>query len=73
MPCADRPGFMRDCMSAWQAAANDVTLKTHAERKKYWGYWADYASTAGINPFLDKSVPPMERDLIAGAFAAVEA
>jgi hypothetical protein len=57
-------------MSAWEAATDGVTPKTNAERKKYWRYWADYASTAGINPFLDKSVPPMERDLIAGAFAA---
>ena len=70
MTCADRPGFLRDCLYAWGVATNGVTPKTHVDREKYWRYWSQYANTTGINPFLDKSVPPMGRDIIAGAFAA---
>ena len=70
MPCADIPGFLRDCLSAWGAATNGFTPKTHAAREKYWRHWLQYTTTTGINPFLDKSVPPMEPDIIAGAFAA---
>ena len=70
MPCANRPGFLRDCLSTWGAATNGVTPKTHAAREKYWRHWSLYAATTGINQFLEKSVPPMERDIIAGAFAA---
>ena len=32
--------------------------------------WKKYASTAGIIPYLDKTVPPIERDIVAGAFTA---
>ena len=39
-------------------------------RKKYWSLWGKYASLAGISPYLDKTVPPIERDLVAGAFSA---
>ena len=70
MPCAKRPGFLNDCLSAWEAAANGITPKTNSKRHKYWNHWANYATATGINPFLDKSVPPEERDIIAGAFAA---
>ena len=69
IPCAKRPGFLRDCLSGWEAAANGATPKTNAERQKYWDHWSKYATATGINPFLDKSVPPEERDIIAGEFA----
>ena len=70
MPCAERPRFLRDCLSAWQAASDGVTAQTNATRKKYWALWEKYASTAGISPCLDKTVSPIKRDLVTGAFAA---
>ena len=56
-------------MSTWEAADNGVTPKTNTERQKYWNYWENYTTATGINPFLDKSVPPDKRDIIAGAFS----
>ena len=71
MSLAKRPGFLRDTLSAWRAAANGVTAQTNAEHAKYWRHWSSYATAAGINPFLHPStVSPLERDIIAGAFAA---
>ena len=63
-------GFLRDCFSAWGAAANGVTPKTHASWQKYWGHWVQYATRAGIDPFLGPTVAPIERDIVTGAFAA---
>ena len=34
MPRAKIPGFLRDCLSTWEAAANGVTTKMNAERQK---------------------------------------
>ena len=70
MPCAERPSFLRDCLFVWRAASNGVTDQTNAMREKYWEIWEKYASMAGISPYLDKTVPPIERDLVAGAFSA---
>ena len=69
MPSAERALFLCDCLSAGEAAAHGVTVKTNATRQKYWRCWERYATTAGIDPFLD-SVLPLERDIITGAFAA---
>ena len=70
MPSAERPAFLNDCLSAWESDSNGVTAKTNADRQKYWIHWEQYASTTKIDPFLKKSVPPLERDIIAGTFAA---
>ena len=70
MSRAERPGFLRDCLSEWEAAANGVTPKTNVDRQKYWNQWTNYSTATGINPFLEKSVPPDERDIVAGEFAA---
>ena len=70
MPGADRSPFLRDCLSAGEAAANGVTAKTNATRQKYWRHWEQYANSANIDPFLNPSVPPLERDIVTGAFAA---
>ena len=69
MPSYKRPDFLRDCLSVWEAAVNGVTANTNADRQKYWLHWERYASTAQIKPFLDPSVPPLERDIVAGSFA----
>ena len=69
MPRAQKYSFLCDCLSAEESAANGVTAKTNATRKKYWRQWANYATTTGIDPFLHH-VPPLERDIITGAFAA---
>ena len=69
MPCAERPRFLRDCLSAWRAASDGVTAQTNATRKEYWALWEKYASTAGISPYLDKTAPPIKHDIFAGAFA----
>ena len=69
MPRAQKSSFLRDCLSAGEAATNGFTAKTNANRQKYWRHWANYATTAGIDPFLHL-VPPLERDIITGAFAA---
>ena len=69
IPCAKRPGFLSYCLSVWEAAANGGTPNTNAERQKYWNHWSNYATATGINPFLDKLVPPEERDIISGAFS----
>ena len=71
MSIATRPGFLRDSLSAWGAAANGITAQTSAGRTKYWNHWCKYAAAAGIDPFLHpSSVSPLERDIVAGAFAA---
>ena len=70
MPCTERSPFLRDCLSAGDAAANGVTAKTNATRKKYWQHWERYATSAKVDPFIGPSVPPFERDLVTGAFAA---
>ena len=70
MPSSERPDFLRDCLSTWEAADNGVTAKTNIDRQKYWLHWERYASTAQINPSLDPSVPALERDIVAGAFDA---
>ena len=70
MPSYEQPAFLRDCLSAWEAAANGVTAKTNPDRQKYWPHWKRYASTAQINLFLDPYIPPLECDIFAGAFAA---
>ena len=71
MPRAARANFIRDSLSAWQAASFGVTARTNAEREKYWGHWHKYATEAGADPFLHPThIPPLERDIIAGAFAA---
>ena len=57
-------------MSAWESAANGVNPKTNTERQKYRNHWKNYTTVTGINPFLDKSVPPDKREIIAGVFAA---
>ena len=54
----------------WEATYNYVTTNTNIDRKKYWLHWERYASIAQINPFLDTSVPPLERDISARVFAA---
>ena len=68
--CAERPLFLRDCLSASQSASDCVTAQTNNMCKKYWVLWETYASTAVIIQYIDKTVPPIERDLVAGAFAA---
>ena len=70
MPHSKIPGFLRDLISAWEALANGFNPKTNTELHKYWNQWKKYTIATGINPFLDKSVPPDKRDIIAGAFAA---
>ena len=60
---------MRDCLLARQAAANGVTAKTNTTRQKYWQHWTAFAQAAGVNPLLS-NVPPIERDVVTGAFAA---
>ena len=70
MPSAERSPFLRDCLSAGEAAANGVTTKTNATRQKYWRHWTQYVTVADIDPFLGPSVPPLERDIVTGAFAA---
>ena len=69
MPSTERALFLRDCLSAGEAAANGVTAKTNATRQKYWRHWERYAESTRIDPFFD-SVPALERDIITGAFAA---
>lgn len=69
MQCTERALFLRDCLSAGEAAAHGVTVKTNATRQKYWRCWEQYAGMAGVDPFL-QHVDPMERDIITGAFAA---
>ena len=67
----EKPGFLRDTLSAWGAATNGVTSKTSRERQKYWRHWCSYASAARIDPYLaPATVTPLERDIVAGAFAA---
>ena len=61
--------FLCDCMSAGQAAANSVTAKTNTTRQKYWKRWSAVTQSARVNPFFN-GVPPLERDLVATAFAA---
>ena len=70
MPCTEISPFLCDCLFAGDAAANGVTAKTNATRKKYWQHWERYATSANVDPFLGPSVPPLERDLVTGAFAA---
>ena len=70
MPRSERSTFLRDCLSSRDAASNGVTAKTNATRNKYWRHWEWYATSANIDPFLDPSVPPIERDIFTGAFAA---
>ena len=71
MSLTDKSDFLSDAMSAWGAAANGITAQTNAEHKKYWRHWVRYANSTGIDPFLNPTtVPPIERDIIAGAFAA---
>ena len=70
MPSSEQPDLLRDCLYALEAAANVVTDKTNADKQKYWLHWEQYASTAQINPFLDPSVPTLERNIVAGAFGA---
>ena len=71
MSLTDKPDFLRDTLSAWRAAANGVTTKTSRERTRYWRHWCAYAKSTNIDPYLNpNSVPPLERDIIAGAFAA---
>ena len=53
-----------------EAAANGITAKTNTTRKKYWRHWERYATSENIDPFIDPSVPPLERDIFIGAFAA---
>ena len=70
MPSSARAGFLCDSLSAWEAAADGVTVATNAGHKKYWKLWSAYKASATIDPFLDPAtVPPRERDIIAGAFA----
>ena len=64
MPSAKHPTFLRDFLPEWEAVVNGFTFKTNTDRQKYWLHWEDYASTTKINPFLNKSVPPIERDII---------
>ena len=68
--CDERPRFLRYCLSAWQSASNGVTAQTNSTQEKYWALWEKYASMVGISPYLDKTVPPIKRDLVAGAFSA---
>ena len=68
MPSVERPAYLTDCLSTWGSAANSITAKTNVDRQKYWLHWEQYASTTKIDPFLNKSVPPLECDIIAGAF-----
>ena len=65
----DRAGFLRDCLLARQAAANGVTAKTNTTRQKYWRHWTAFARAAGVDPLLS-NVPPLERDIVTGTFAA---
>ena len=69
MQGSKRTVFLRDCLSAGEAASHGVTPKTDSVRQKYWHHWEQYARDAGVDPFLD-SVPPLERDVVTGAFAA---
>ena len=70
MLCAERSPFLRDCLSTGETADNGVTANTNATRKKYWRHWERYATSPNIDPFLDPSVPPLERDIVTGSFAA---
>ena len=70
MSSAERPVFLRDCLSTWEADVNGVTAKTNSDKQKYWLHWEQYASKTKIDPFLNKSIPPLERDIVAGEFAA---
>ena len=70
IPSAERTTFLRDCLFAWEAAANGVTAKKNSYRQTYWLHWEQYASTTKIDPFLNKYVPPLERNIIVGAFDA---
>ena len=69
MPSYKRSTFLRDCLSAWEASDNGVTAKTNTDSRKYCLQWERYASTSQTNPLLDPSVPPLERDIVAGAFS----
>jgi hypothetical protein len=64
-----RIGFARDCLSAWRSIANAVVIKTSKTTTKYWGHWATYAATCGIDPFL-RNTGRLESDVIVTAFAA---
>ena len=70
IPSAHRAGFLRDSLSVWKVAFNGVTPKTNIERENYWDHWHKYAASICISPFINKTVPPLERDIIKGTFAA---
>ena len=69
MRLSEQDPFLRDFMSGGHAAANGVTAKTNTTRQKYWKHWSAFPRSARVNPFLN-GVPPLERDLVATAFAA---
>ena len=67
---AEIPHFLRDFLSLWEADTDGVTAKTRKENTKYRNHWANYASDVKMIPFLDGSIPPLERDIVADVFTA---
>jgi hypothetical protein len=62
--------FASDFLLARQAVANGTTTKTSRDREKYWKCWAAYATSCKIDPFLEKHLDDLEREIIISGFAA---
>ena len=72
MPRAERPGFLCDYMSMWEAAANGINPKKNIERQKYWNHWKTtlqpQASTHSLtSQFLLTNVKLLQENLLLGS------